>query len=719
MRRGATIGAVSVVLPFVVFGAARGDDAAPPTQPDAKKEAERLGAQTDDSSNPYVLPNEIVVTAASGGVPLTYPHERDVIDHQTLQTYPQGSIVEALRQIPGVFVQSDAGNDVKMSIGLRGQQARVSSFTAVLVDGIPVKQTLYGVIDLDIFPFTFERAWKIDVVEGGADLRYGPNAYGGVINFITEPIPDKPTALFRGAFGSDDEYSALTEVGGTWDKFGVLVTTVKKGGDGWRDDSEYRQEDSSAKFRYRFDDADELTWSVNRYLEDENFASGITQAQLEQDPRQSRAEHDFGRGDVDRYNAQFLHTFSRDAAFELIAWYHQSFREFSLARPTLPPFTTQNHQPAEYHHYGVEARMSWATDVFGLKNSFYHSLRSYGDRANRLNYTEPYSEEGAGPHTIVTNADFTTQSFALFDEDTISLTDSLDLTVGARDEHIAMTVDNLVSHAQANADYSVNLPEASLTWRVLPKSAVFASYSEGFGTPLYTTMDPSSSSYNPNLKPENATNKELGVRTREIPWLEASATAFRQDYDHKIQLANNPSGIAQYFNAQSAHVVGVEIAASCDLGKVDERLTGVSVYANCTRQDSVIDHGSSAPGSGDDLAGNLAPNAPRVLVNAGAAYRHKSGLWARVGVNHTGGYFSDAANSDPPSADAVNGFVPAFTIWDAAVGWNERADGTGFSASIGCTNVFDDTSWFRRNTTGIQPGAPRRFNVNVGYAVAF
>ena len=37
---------------------------------------------------------------------------------------------------------------------------------------------------------------------------------------------------------------------------------------------------------------------------------------------------DFGRGDVNRYNAQFIHTFSPDSAFEFIAWYHRSFREF-------------------------------------------------------------------------------------------------------------------------------------------------------------------------------------------------------------------------------------------------------------------------------------------------------------------------------------------------------------------------------------------------------
>jgi len=724
MRRTGLAGAVSLALTLAATRVASADD---PPKPDeeapppstAKKEADRLAELPPaDSANPYVMPGEIVVTAKSGGVPLSFPHQRDVVDRATLQTFPQGSITEALRTVPGVFVQSDAGNDVKMSIGIRGQQARVSAFTGILVDGIPVKQTLYGVVDLDIFPFTFERAWKVDVIEGGADLRYGPNAYGGVINFITEPIPATQMVRFRGAYGSDDEYSTMVAAGGTWDQLGVLVTGVDKGGDGWRDHSGYSQKDGSAKFAWKFDDLNTLSWSVNRFVEDAEFAGGLTQAQFEDDPKQSRAR-DYGRGDVNRYNAQFLHTFSRESAFELVAWYHESFREFSVAQPNVAPFTSQNHQPAEYEHRGLEARMSWATDILGMKHSFYHSARYYDDDANRLNYRQTYAGYTTGPKTIVSDADFTTTSFAVFSEDTIAVTDFMDVALGGRVENIVMTCDNLLTDQESDLNYSIALPEASVTVRPLPKTAVFASYSEGFGTPLYSTMDPSNVSFNPDLDPEDATNKEIGVRSRQFPGFEASATYFLQEYDNKIERAVGADGVTRFFNTQESHVDGYVLAASYDLGGAAEALKGLSIYGNYTKQDSVIDHGTSAPGAGDDLAGNRGPNAPETLSNFGVRYGHASGVWARVGRNHTGDYYSDTLNSKTPSADGVNGFVPDFTIWDAAVGWNQNSDGSGFSVAFGCTNLFDDTDWFRRNTTGIQPGAPRRFNVNVGYALFF
>ena len=687
--------------------------------PDEQKSDLEQAIESQSDANPFVMPGEIVVSGKQGGVPLAFPHQRDVVDKQTLQTYPQGSITEALRHVPGVFIQSDAGNDIKMSIGIRGQQARLSAFTAVLVDGIPVKQTLYGVVDLDILPFTFERAYRIDVIEGGADLRYGPNAYGGVINFITAPIPERPTLTLRGAYGSDNEYSTMVETGATQGQFGVLVTGVYKGGDGWRDHSEYHQEDGSAKFRFLFDDKNEVSGSINRYVEEIDFASGITQQQFEENPEQARAEHDYGRGDVNRYNARFVHTFSRDAVFETVVWYHRSFREFSLAQPVLPPFVRQNHQPANYQHRGVEAKMSWSVPIFGLKNSFYNSLRYYDDRANRFNYTQPYDQPFTGPRTIVSDADFTTQSFALFNEDVLSITDTVDLTLGLRNESIVMTVDNLVTGAQANSNYSLSLPEAALSWRFLEKTAAFTSWSEGFATPLYNTMDPSNPSYNPNLKPEDAENTELGVRSREFKGFEASAVYFKQDYEDKIERSSLPDGTARYFNSQSSNVDGIVLAASYDVGGIFEPLEGLAFYGNYTKQQTEIEHGSSAPGAGDDLAGKRLPNAPDVLTNFGARYMHSSGLWARITRSHTGDYYSDALNSPVPSPDGVNGYVPAFTLWDAAIGWNQNKDGTGLAVSVGCTNLFDNDTWFRRNATGIQPGAPRRFNATASYTFQF
>lgn len=708
-------------LALCLAGTALADD--PPGGREAKTEtpesevaraAEEAAAAED--ANPFPLLDEIVVTTKSGGVPLTYGHGRDVVDRDTLQTYPQGAITETLRHVPGVFVQSDAGNDVKMSIGIRGQEARVSPFTAILVDGIPVKQTLYGVVDLDILPFTFERLDRVDVIRGGADLRYGPNAYGGVINFVTRPISADPTLRTRFSFGSDGEYSRMTELGGTFGPLGLMATGVVKGGDGWRDNSRYRQEDGALKFSYAFDEANSISGSVNRFVETVDFASGLTRKEFEDDPEQSRAR-DFGRGDVDRYNIQLIHRFDEETALEIVAWYHRSFREFSLGRPNLPPFSIQNHQPANYRHRGLEARLSWNTDIAGLRNAFHHSIRWYGDDANRFNYTVPYAQEGFGPHTVVSDADFTTRSFAIYSEDVVSLTDTVDLTLGLRHEDILMAVDNLVTGAQADSDFAVTLPMAGLSWRPLPKSAVFTSWSEGFGTPLYTTMDPSSSSYNPNLEPEDAENYEVGFRTRELDGLDASLTWFRQTYENKIERTRTPQGTTLFFNTAESHAQGVEFGASYALGAAVEELEGFSVHWNFTRQESEIDRGSNT--TGDDLSGKRVPNAPRNLTNMGLSYRHSSGFFARVNRSHSGGYYSDALNSKIESADGRDGPVPAFTLWDASIGWDQNPDGEGFSIAVGVTNLLDDDEWFRRNITGIHPGAPRRFNVTAGYTLRF
>jgi outer membrane receptor for Fe3+-dicitrate len=113
--------------------------------------------------------------------------------------------------------------------------------------------------------------------------------------------------------------------------------------------------------------------------------------------------------------------------------------------------------------------------------------------------------------------------------------------------------------------------------------------------------------------------------------------------------------------------------------------------------------------------GNFTPNSPQTLASWGVMYAHeRTGLWARVGGSHTGPSFKDPENFEEGSADGVNGPLPGYTLWDAAIGWNQCPDGAGFALSVGVTN-FTDYDYFRRFSTGIYPGAPRQFFATASY----
>ena len=104
-----------------------------------------------------------------------------IIDAQTIQARNLGSVVDLLRDLPGVFVQQSGGSVV--SLFTRGAKP---NFTLVLLDGVKANDPTntrggsYDFSTLDLNDIT-----RIEFVRGPASAIYGSDAVGGVINIIT------------------------------------------------------------------------------------------------------------------------------------------------------------------------------------------------------------------------------------------------------------------------------------------------------------------------------------------------------------------------------------------------------------------------------------------------------------------------------------------------------------------------------------------------------
>jgi Fe(3+) dicitrate transport protein len=711
-------------------GAARAQDV-PPGQapPEGKNEGEpagkekgpgpRAGLQEEvdryldekgrETARPVVGVDEIVVSA-DREVPLTYPGGRDVIDRNTLDAYPDASVSTVLRRVPGVFVLPENGNDSRAAFGIRGNDPRRSGLTTLLVDGIPICEAPYGNTDVDGLPIAMERIWRIDVIRGGASIRYGPNSAGGVINFLTEPVPEKAVARASLRFGSDGDWAATAVAGGTSGSVGVLATAVRKGGDGFRENSAYDDLDGSLKFRWKIDDADTLSWSVSRFLElDAEQPGGLTQAAYDRDPDQSLRDGADFRFDANLYVVQYQHEVGPGSAFQLIGWWQDGFRGLFDFRPILRPFTVERVQESVFSSGALEARYTWNRTLLGLPNSFFHSARYLVERNDEFYWRRPLA---GGPKNTPydLHAIFKGRAFSLFTEDTVALSDAVDWAAGCRVESIVMEGRSRDTGLTVGKDYGLFLPETSLTWTVRPRTALYGSWQRNFYAPQYETgFDPASVLYAPT-KPEHSETVEAGLRSREWEGVELTAAWFMTSFRDKIDFVNLPSGTKLAVNSGQARIRGVEAGASWDLGKRVPSLAGVSVYGTFTQMRSRIESG---PNDGNDT-----PDAPRRLASWGARYDHSSGLWVRAGGSYCGKSFKDLANTPVGTADGVNGPVPAFTLWDCAAGWRQRPDGTGFSASVGVTNLLDE-AYFRRFSTGIFPGAPRQLFAVVAYGVEF
>lgn len=684
--------------------------------PNAAAQSPAQPAQAPDTAKPAApaakpIPTlDTVVVSAEDGCPIDYAGGRDVIEQDVAATYPDASLGTLLRRTPGVNFQPENGNDSRISIGLRGNDPRRSGLTALLVDGIPISEAPYGNTDVDGLPIPVERIWRTDVIRGGASIRYGPNSAGGIVNFVTEPIPDSPLLRFSSRYGSHAEYSETLSGGGTWDGFGILASAVTKGGDGFRENGDYRDNDGSLKLRYALSPTQTIEGYISRFTElHAEQPGGLTQAGYEANPKQSqRIGSDFNF-EMNRYVLHYTNRIDADTSFEAKVWYQEGSRQLNDFRPIVGPFTVTRQQNSDFDSGALEVSHAWRTQWLGLDHRIYHSAR-YLTETNDEFYVRAPIGGGAPITPYELDAKFRGRAFSFFTEDKIGLLPNLDWAVGFRAESIAMSGDSKADGNQIVKNYSLLLPETNLTWTVRPQTAIYASYQKGFYPPQYETgFDPASVEYAPT-DPEHSTAYEIGCRSRDLTGVGAAVALFDTEFEDKIDFLNTPSGKIPV-NTGRARSYGVETSLDYDLGTATNALAGLSAYGTVTVLRSVIRDGANR--------GNDTPNSPRLMASWGALYEYATtGLWARVGGSHTGDSYRDPANTEVGTADGLNGPVPSYSLWDAALGWNQHPDRTGVSVALGVTNLFDE-DYFRRFATGIYPGQDRGAFLQVSYAMAF
>jgi vitamin B12 transporter len=135
-----------------------------------------------------------------------------VIDAATVAARDPASVVDLLRDLPGVFVQQSGGRGSVVSLFTRGAKP---NFTLVLLDGVKANDPTnarggsYDFSTLDLNDIE-----RIEFVRGPASAAYGSDAVGGVINIISRRGGEALDAGLQAEGGSFGYFRAAGHVGG-------------------------------------------------------------------------------------------------------------------------------------------------------------------------------------------------------------------------------------------------------------------------------------------------------------------------------------------------------------------------------------------------------------------------------------------------------------------------------------------------------------------------
>lgn len=542
-------------------------------------------AQEDDTE---VLLDTVVITAAGFEQSVKdAPASISVISGETLRKGNVTNLTDALKGVQGVAV---TGISAEQDITIRGLPGQ---YTLILVDGKrqgtrESRPNGSSGWEQSFIP-PVAAIERIEVVRGPMSSLYGADAVGGVINIITKPVSDVwsgsvtvegtvPDGGKDGAMQQGSFYLSGPLVG---DRLGLQVWGRRLN----RDEAERIDGIPGATDR---DIAAQLTWQMT---ETQSLALKASRSNITHDST-------VGRNVAEGPTA--INSTQRNIREELSLTHKADFG----AVQTELSYTVENGRRTTWTGTDVMTAGSREPEVENrvLDGKFYTSYSAAGE--HRMIGGFQLSEATVTDQSAADNnavRDFGADQWAVFLEDEWAINDKFSLTLGLR----------YTDHERFGGHVT---PRVYGVYRATEDLTIKGGVSTGFrapdiraSTPGYYYLTQRGAGLivpNPDLKPEESTNYEIGAQwARE--GIDLGLTLFQTDFENKIE--NQSSGLCidppnpglvpggtltgdcaangqfvgwNYLNVPEATIRGVELTSQFALG------SSLELRANYTYTDS-------------------------------------------------------------------------------------------------------------------------------------
>ncbi len=143
---------------------------------------------------------QVIVTAGKREQYISdLPVSADVISSDNFAKKNFYNLENALRYVPGVYMTDD-----QLSIrGSSGYSRGAGSRVLLELDGIPFYSGDTGESIWEMIPTPVIQ--RVEIIKGAASSLYGSTAIGGVVNVITDEIPEKPVTFLKTFIGMYDK----------------------------------------------------------------------------------------------------------------------------------------------------------------------------------------------------------------------------------------------------------------------------------------------------------------------------------------------------------------------------------------------------------------------------------------------------------------------------------------------------------------------------------
>ncbi len=377
-------------------------------------------AEREPGSDAFRMPAVTVVGSADAVFELV--GSGAFIDTEQIRNQSYADSNQVLRQVPGVYVRQEDGFGLFPNISLRGVDTTRNSKLTVMEDGVLTAPAPYASPSAYYSP-NAGRMSNIEVLKGSSQVRYGPHTTGGVINYVSTPIPEEQTVYVRALYGWSPEIRVHAYTGDTLETelgtFGYLIEGFVRDADGFkriddapnrvdRDDTGFtlvepmvklsweppteREQRFEFKFGYTNLDADET------YL-------GLSEADFRADPFRRYSASRFDNIQTDHFRSHLRHVIDAGHGIEVTTTAYGNYFERNWFKLNdLRNIEEFGGAPGATVNMGLSQALAGANGGFGLD-----VLR--GERAGTLRVRNNAREYYLYGVESVANKVFETESF--------------------------------------------------------------------------------------------------------------------------------------------------------------------------------------------------------------------------------------------------------------------------------------------------------------------
>ncbi|BCP53439.1 TonB-dependent receptor [Kaistia sp. 32K] len=510
--------------------------------------------------------DDIVVTAYRSPTDITKSGSAiTVIPGDKINNASPGSLVDVLRQVPGVTVTQSGGPGGTTEVSIRGAEA---GDTLVLIDGVRVNDPASARNTFDFAVFSPTDIERVEVLRGPQSALYGSDAMGGVINIITRKRTGALTATAGVEGGSYGTVAGNATAGGSVGPVSLSVSGTAFDTHGFsrvgdRDDGEAdgtRKFAGTARGSYDSGEGKAFSFGVTAYRQESDVDRGSKPTDdLPGYERNRDVVSGFGRFDFESFDGKIANQIN--------------FFGTQTTSAYIEPLTLTNKPSTSFlGRVGDSTGLDYGVEYQGTIDLARYGTLIVGGRAERESGEQDTTTTSlAGVDKNVQSFDDARTLLAVYALQQFTLFDNLNLSLGGRYDEDVDGQGFLTG--RATAAYLINPTGTKLRGsfgNAAKRPTMFQLFDAQYG--------------NPDLIDEESWGGDVGIDQELFDGrVQVSATGFYNRFTNLISysLATN-----DYINITNAETSGLELSADAVLVPSVLKATGTYTYLHATNLDS-------------------------------------------------------------------------------------------------------------------------------------